>query len=137
MDVRGWGEIVFTIALTVILAWPLGLYLARVLEGREHLARSGLKPVEWVLYRTFGVDPKKQQGWIAYTMAMLAFSAASFVVLYLILRFQNLLPMNPQGVPRPDPRTCRSTRRSASSPTPTGSPTSLRRRCRPSPRWPA
>ena len=92
MDVRGWGEIVFTVGVTVILAFPLGLYMARVWQGEI----KWLQPVENVLYRGFGVHPDKQQNWIGYTMAMLAFSIASFVVLYLILRFQNLLPMNPQ-----------------------------------------
>ena len=92
MDVRGWGEIVFTVGVTVILAFPLGLYMARVWQGEI----KWLQPVENVLYRGFGVHPDKQQNWIGYTMAMLAFSITSFVVLYLILRFQNLLPMNPQ-----------------------------------------
>ena len=96
MDVRGWGEIVFTIALTVALAWPLGIYMARVWQGESTWLDPMLRPVEGVLYAAFGVDPKKGQGWLAYTMAFLAFSAASFVVLYLILRFQNLLPLNPQ-----------------------------------------
>jgi K+-transporting ATPase ATPase A chain len=92
MDVRGWGEIVFTVGVTVILAFPLGLYLARVWQGEI----KWLQPVETVLYRSFGVSPDKQQTWVGYTFAMLAFSIASFVVLYLILRFQNLLPLNPQ-----------------------------------------
>jgi K+-transporting ATPase ATPase A chain len=92
MDARGWGEIVFTIGVTIILAFPLGIYLGRVWAGEV----KWLQPVETVLYRTFGVDPNRQQNWIGYTMAMLAFSIASFVVLYLILRFQNLLPLNPQ-----------------------------------------
>jgi K+-transporting ATPase ATPase A chain len=96
MDARGWGEIVFTIAVTVILAFPLGFYMARVWQGESTWLDPVLRPVEGVLYRTFGVDPKKPQGWLAYTFAMLAFSMASFVVLYLILRFQNLLPLNPQ-----------------------------------------
>ena len=96
MDVRGWGEIVFTIALTVALAWPLGIYMARVWQGESTWLDPVLRPVEGVLYAAFGVDPKKGQGWLGYTMAFLAFSAASFVVLYLILRFQNLLPLNPQ-----------------------------------------
>jgi K+-transporting ATPase ATPase A chain len=96
MDARGWGEIVFTIAVTVILAFPLGIYLARVWQGESTWLDPVLRPVEGILYRTFGVDPKRQQGWLAYTFAMLAFSIASFVVLYLILRFQNLLPLNPQ-----------------------------------------
>ncbi len=97
MDVRGWGEIVFTIALTVILAWPLGIYMARVWQGESTWLDPVLRPVEGVLYRAFGVDPRKGQTWLAYAMALLAFSIASFVVLYLILRFQNLLPLNPQG----------------------------------------
>ncbi|HEX7761527.1 MAG TPA: potassium-transporting ATPase subunit KdpA [Caulobacteraceae bacterium] len=96
MDLRGWGEIVFTIGLTVALAFPLGLYLARVWQGEKTWLDPVLKPVEAISYRAFGVDPDKSQGWLAYTMGVLVFSIASFVVLYLILRFQNLLPLNPQ-----------------------------------------
>jgi K+-transporting ATPase ATPase A chain len=97
MDPRGWGEILFTIAITVILAVPLGAYLARVWKGESTWLDPVLRPVERGLYWTFGVDPKKEQNWLAYTVSMLAFSIASFVVLYLILRFQDLLPFNPQG----------------------------------------
>ena len=50
MDVRGWGEIVFTIALTVILAWPLGIYMARVWQGERTWLDPVLRPVEGVLY---------------------------------------------------------------------------------------
>jgi K+-transporting ATPase ATPase A chain len=96
MDPRGWGEILFTIAVTIALAVPLGAYLKRVWSGESTWLDPVLRPVEGALYWTFGVDPKKQQNWFAYAMAMLAFSIASFVVLYLILRFQNLLPFNPQ-----------------------------------------
>ncbi|HEY5070993.1 MAG TPA: potassium-transporting ATPase subunit KdpA [Caulobacteraceae bacterium] len=96
MDVRGWGEIAFTIALTVALSWPLGVYMARVWQGQSTWLDPLLRPIESVSYRAFGVDPKKSQGWVAYAMAFLGFSLASFVVLYLILRFQNLLPLNPQ-----------------------------------------
>jgi K+-transporting ATPase ATPase A chain len=97
MDVRGWSEILFTIAVTVALAWPLGIYLARVWKGERTWLDPVLRPVEGVLYKSFGVDAKKSQNWFAYTVSMLVFSAASFVALYLILRFQNLLPFNPQG----------------------------------------
>jgi K+-transporting ATPase ATPase A chain len=96
MDWRGWAEIAFTIALTVALAWPLGLYLARVWTGGRTWLDPVVKPVEAFAYTAFGVDPKKQQTWHEYAFAFLAFSAASFVALYLILRFQNLLPFNPQ-----------------------------------------
>ena len=96
MDVRGWGEILVTIAITVALAWPLGAYMARVWKGERTWLDPVLRPVEGVLYRAFGVDPKKDQNWFVYAIAMLVFSAASFVALYLILRFQDLLPLNPQ-----------------------------------------
>lgn len=103
MDLRGWGEIVFTIGLSVALAFPLGLYLARVWQGEKTWLDPILKPVEAISYRAFGVDPNKSQGWVAYTMGVLVFSIASFVVLYLILRFQNLLPLNPQHFPGASP----------------------------------
>src|SRR5579864_1770941 len=103
MDPRGWGEIVFTIAITVALGIPLGAYLARVWKGERTWLDPVLKPVEGVLYRAFGVDPNKSQNWFSYGMSMLAFSIASFVVLYLILRFQDLLPFNPQKFPGASP----------------------------------
>jgi K+-transporting ATPase ATPase A chain len=97
MEARGWLEILFTIGVTVALAWPLGIYLARVWKRERTWLDPVLRPVEGVLYKAFGVDPNAQQNWLAYTLSMLAFSAASFVVLYLILRLQNVLPLNPQG----------------------------------------
>jgi K+-transporting ATPase ATPase A chain len=97
MDARGWSEIIFTIAITVALAFPLGVYMARVWQGQSTWLDPVLRPVEGLLYKSFGVKADKSQNWFGYTMAMLAFSIASFIVLYLILRFQNLLPLNPQG----------------------------------------
>ena len=96
MNPQGWGEIAFTIAVTIALAWPLGAYVARVWQGGRTWLDPVLRPVENGLYAAFGVKPDKGQSWFTYAMAFLAFSAASFVVLYLILRFQNLLPLNPQ-----------------------------------------
>jgi K+-transporting ATPase ATPase A chain len=94
MNASGWGEIFVTIAITVALAIPLGAYLARVWQGERTWLDPVLKPAEGALYWTFGIDPKKSQNWLAYAFSMLAFSAASFVGLYLILRFQDLLPLS-------------------------------------------
>ncbi|HEX3917052.1 MAG TPA: potassium-transporting ATPase subunit KdpA [Caulobacteraceae bacterium] len=96
MDPRGWGEILFTIAITIALAVPLGAYLARVWKGESTWLDPVLRPVEAGLYWSFGVDRNKSQNWLAYAISMLVFSAASFLVLYLILRFQDVLPFNPQ-----------------------------------------
>ena len=99
MNPQGWGEIAFTIAVTIALAWPLGVYMARVWQGESTWLDPVLRPVERVLYASFGVKPEKGQNWLAYATSFLVFSMASFVVLYLILRFQNLLPFNPQKFP--------------------------------------
>lgn len=97
MDWRGWAEIVFTIALTVAMGWPLGIYMGRVWAGEKTPLDLMLKPVEAGFYAALGIDRNKGQNWLAYAGAVLAFSAAGFVLLYLQLRFQNLLPLNPQG----------------------------------------
>ena len=97
MNGQGWAEIVLTLAVTVALAWPLGIYMARVWQGQGTWLDPVFKPVERLVYGACGVRPEKGQTWMAYAMSFLAFSIASFVVLYLILRFQNLLPLNPQG----------------------------------------
>src|SRR5262249_3080940 len=76
-----------------LAAKPLGLYMARVFNGEIRW----LAPVEGAFYAMAGVDKNKEQGWLGYTLAMLAFSIAGSVSLYLILRFQDLLPLNPQG----------------------------------------
>lgn len=97
MDPRGWAEIALTLAVTVALAWPLGVYMARVWMGERTWLDPVLKPVERAVHAACGVTPGRGQNWVAYAMSLLAFSVASFVVLYLILRFQDLLPLNPQG----------------------------------------
>ena len=99
MNAAGWAEIVLTIAVSVALAWPLGLYLARVWQGERTWLEPVLRPAERLVYAGCGIKPDKSQGWLSYAASFLAFSAAGFVVLYLILRFQDHLPLNPQGFP--------------------------------------
>jgi potassium-transporting ATPase potassium-binding subunit len=98
MNIQGWAEIALTIGLAVGLGWPVGIYMARVWEGQSTWLDPVLKPIEAVFYGAAGVDQKpKGQGWIAYSMSLLAFSAAAFFFLYAILRLQGVLPLNPQG----------------------------------------
>jgi K+-transporting ATPase ATPase A chain len=97
MNIQGWAEIALTIGLAVGLGWPLGIYMARVWEGRSTWLDPVLRPVEALFYGLSGVDPKKGQTWVTYAVAMLAFNAAGFFLLYAILRLQHVLPLNPQG----------------------------------------
>jgi K+-transporting ATPase ATPase A chain len=103
MNWQGWAEIVVTIGLGVLLSWPLGVYMARVWQGERTWLSPVLKPVERFFYSAAGIDPDKGQGWLAYTLSMLMFSFASFIVLYAILRMQQVLPLDLQGFAGMDP----------------------------------
>jgi K+-transporting ATPase ATPase A chain len=95
MNWQGWAEIALTLGLAVALGWPIGMYMARVWEGRSTWLDPVLKPIERVFYSASGIDPAKGQGWLTYLGALLAFNAAGFFLLYAILRLQGLLPLNP------------------------------------------
>ncbi|MCB8840513.1 potassium-transporting ATPase subunit KdpA [Aurantimonas sp. VKM B-3413] len=91
--------ILYCVLLTV-LAWPLGLYMARVFSGERTVLSPLLDPVEAGLARGCGVDlGKSNQHWTRYALAALAFNLAGWLVLYAILRLQGFLPFNPQGLP--------------------------------------
>jgi len=98
MDLYGWIQLTLYILVLLLLTKPVGLYLVRILdaEGKTFLD-PGLKPVERLLYRLLGLDPKKEQDWKHYTLSLLAFSFVGLLFTYAILRLQHILPLNPQG----------------------------------------
>jgi len=85
--------------LVIVLAItrPLGTYMARVFEGERTVLSPALGPVENLIYRVCGVDPNLDQHWTAYAAGMLLFSLAGMLLLYLLQRLQNGLPLNPEG----------------------------------------
>ncbi|WP_427025422.1 potassium-transporting ATPase subunit KdpA [Aureimonas ureilytica] len=97
MTVVGWLQIILILAAVVAFAIPLGAYMGRVFAGERTFLSPVLGPVERGFYKVSGIDPAREQGWLAYTLAMLAFNAAGFLLLYLLLRLQAFLPLNPQG----------------------------------------
>jgi K+-transporting ATPase ATPase A chain len=83
------------VVLTALVV-PLGRYMARVFEGERTFLTPVLRPVEVFLYRIAGVDEKREQHWLTYTIAALLFNAAGFVFLYVLLRLQAAIPyLNP------------------------------------------
>lgn len=97
MTMIGWLQIALFFLAVLITIRPLGLYMARVFAGERTLLSPVLGRLETDLYRISGIGPNKEQGWLAYTLSMLAFSLAGFIALYAILRLQAYLPLNPQG----------------------------------------
>ena len=96
MSLNGWLQIGLLVAVLLIALKPLGSYMAHVFVGDRTFLSPVLGPLERVFYKAAGVDPAREQGWLAYTLAMLIFSGAGFVSLYAILRLQAYLPLNPQ-----------------------------------------
>ncbi len=97
MTAIGWVQIALFVAVVLALARPLGLYMAAVFEGRRTFLSPVLVPVERGFYALAGVKTDKEQSWKGYAAALVMFNFLSVVTLFLILRFQNLLPFNPQG----------------------------------------
>ncbi len=87
------------IALIVALAKPLGVYMTAVYEGRRTWLHRVLRPVEQGIYRAAGVDETREQDWKRYAVTLLAFNLFGFLVLYVILRAQGSLPLNPEDLP--------------------------------------
>jgi K+-transporting ATPase ATPase A chain len=95
MTVNGWIQIAIYFVVLTALVVPLGRFMARVFEGERTILTPVLRPVEVALYRIAGVDEKREQHWLTYTIAALLFNAAGFVLVYAILRLQAMLPFNP------------------------------------------
>ncbi len=97
MTILGWLQIVLVLGAVILAAWPLGLYMARVFAGEKTRLSPALVPIERAFYEVANIDPRKEQSWLGYTLAVLAISALGFCLLYAMLRFQHALPLNPQG----------------------------------------
>jgi K+-transporting ATPase ATPase A chain len=98
MSANGWLQ--FAIFSVILLASvrPVGIYLARVLEGERTWLDPVLRPIERLLYKLCGVNADKEMNWREYAYAVLGFSAVSMLMTYAIERLQNHLPWNPQGL---------------------------------------
>jgi K+-transporting ATPase ATPase A chain len=95
MTLIGWTQIILYCAIIVALTPVVGGYMTRVFNGDRTLLSPVLRPVEAALYWAGGVDEKREQHWLTYTVAMLFFHVAGFFILYVLMRVQASLPFNP------------------------------------------
>ncbi len=84
------------IAILVLLAIPLGLYMARVFNRKRTFLDPLLKPLESLIYHIARIDPNQEMGWKEYALVVLIFNALGFVAVFLIELLQGILPLNPQ-----------------------------------------
>lgn len=92
MTSHAWLLLGAFLAVLLLTAKPLGIYISNVMEGRLQLGR----PLENFLYRLCGVPAREEMGWLRYALALLLFNALGVVTVYALQRMQAVLPLNPQ-----------------------------------------
>ena len=78
---------------------PLGLYMARVFEGRPPWPKGAGEAIEGRIYRLCGIDPRTEMDWKQYALALLVFNTLGALAVYALQRVQGWLPLNPQNFP--------------------------------------
>jgi K+-transporting ATPase ATPase A chain len=104
MTTIGWIQILLYCAIIVAITSVLGGYMTRVFNGERTFLSPVLRPVEAAIYWAGGVDEKREQHWLTYTAAMLLFHVGGFLIIYVLMRLQTVLPFNPaeQSAVAPD-----------------------------------
>ncbi len=94
--------VVLIFLLTVILAYPLGKYIARVFAGEKTIT-GFMNPLEKFIFRISGINPRKSMNWKQFLKAMLTINLLWLVYGMFLLIFQDKLPLNPDGNPGQTP----------------------------------
>jgi K+-transporting ATPase ATPase A chain len=97
MTLNGWLQILLYLAAILAITAPLGRFMTRVFNRERTWLDPILRPIERLIYRATAVDETREMRWTEYAVAMLLFSVVSMTVLYVMLRVQQWLPLNPQG----------------------------------------
>jgi K+-transporting ATPase ATPase A chain len=96
---QSWMLLAVFLGALFVAAWPLGLWLTRVADGRFPAPLSRIARMERGLFRLAGVDAAQGMGWKTYALALLIFNMIGVLVVYGLQRLQLSLPLNPQGLP--------------------------------------
>jgi K+-transporting ATPase ATPase A chain len=97
MTTNGIIQLLAFLLVLVLVTKPMGIFLAKVFRNERNFLTPVVGPLERLIYRLCGVKPDAEMKWTTYSMALLMFSVVSCVVLYGIMRLQDVLPWNPQG----------------------------------------
>ncbi|MDQ0573548.1 K+-transporting ATPase ATPase A chain [Variovorax paradoxus] len=95
MTASAWSLLALFLVALLLLAWPVGKFLAALCDGR--LPRW-MQRIEAPLYRLAGTTPGQSMHWLRYALALLAFNAIGAIFLYALQRLQGWLPLNPVGM---------------------------------------
>lgn len=88
--------------ITVLLSYPLGKYISRVFLGEKTIT-DFMNPVERFLFRVCGINPAEGMNWKQFLRSLLTINMLWLVYAFLLLLFQDKLPLNPDGNPAQTP----------------------------------
>jgi len=88
----------FYVVVLLLLAKPLGEFMAKVFQGERSFLSPALGWLERLTYKASGVDPAEEMHWTKYAVVCLVFNFFGLLAVYALQRFQNLLPLNPAGM---------------------------------------
>jgi K+-transporting ATPase ATPase A chain len=98
MNLYSWFQLVFYFVVLLLLAKPLGSFMAKVYQGERTFLDRVLGPVEGFMYRVSGVKPEEEMNWKTYAISAMVFNFLGLLMVYGLQRFQAVLPLNPQGL---------------------------------------
>ena len=99
MTANAWIQVGLYLVVTLALVKPLGAYIAAVFADAPNRVQRIGGAIERLFYRVCGIDAGEDMSWRRYAVAMLVFNVVGLVFVYLLQRFQGVLPLNPQGLP--------------------------------------
>jgi K+-transporting ATPase ATPase A chain len=103
LTLNGVFQIIIYFTVLFACAKPLGGYMAKVYSGNPTLLGNVLRPVEHIFYKLAGINPSEEMGWKSYSLSVILFNFGGFLLLYMLLRIQDILPFNPQNLPAISP----------------------------------
>jgi K+-transporting ATPase ATPase A chain len=96
MTVVGWLQAIIFFAIVLAITPLLGGYMARVFAGERVFLSPIVEPLERLIYRLCRIDPEREMSWKTYALAILGFSVVGVAYMYVLMRTQAWLPLNPQ-----------------------------------------
>lgn len=103
LTLNGALQIIVYFAVLFSCVKPLGSYMAKVYNGEKTLLDKILQPIERIFYKFSGINPDNEMDWKTYCLSAILFSFGGFILLYTLLRLQDILPLNPQNLPAVPP----------------------------------
>ncbi len=97
MTGNGILQIAVFFGIVLLITKPVGLFMAKVLQGERTFLHPVIRPLERLIYKLCGIREDVEQRWTHYAGGMLAFSIFAFLFVYALQRLQGYLPFNPQG----------------------------------------